>query len=133
MIILSIETSCDETAVSIIEAEGGLESPSFKVLGNALFSQIDIHKEYVAGLLVFWPDDAVDVVSAVGEACCVCALAFMLAIEAVLLFVEASQEWQFYAVPKVHACYAADAKSDYSCRYAYEEFAPEFKVEFVFS
>lgn len=46
MKILSIETSCDETAVSIIEAEGGLESPSFKVLGNALFSQIDIHKEY---------------------------------------------------------------------------------------
>jgi N6-L-threonylcarbamoyladenine synthase len=46
MIILSIETSCDETAVSIIEANGELESPSFKVLGNALFSQIDIHKEY---------------------------------------------------------------------------------------
>ena len=46
MKILSIETSCDETAVSIIEAEGKLESPSFKVLGNALFSQIDIHKEY---------------------------------------------------------------------------------------
>lgn len=46
MKILSVETSCDETAVSIIEAEGGLESPSFKVLGDALFSQIDIHKEY---------------------------------------------------------------------------------------
>jgi len=46
MIILSIETSCDETAISIIEAEGGIESPSFKVFGNALFSQIDIHKEY---------------------------------------------------------------------------------------
>ncbi len=46
MKILSIETSCDETAVSIVEAVGGLESPSFKVLGDALFSQIDIHKEY---------------------------------------------------------------------------------------
>jgi N6-L-threonylcarbamoyladenine synthase len=46
MKILSIETSCDETAVSIVEAERGLESPSFKVLGDALFSQIDIHKEY---------------------------------------------------------------------------------------
>lgn len=46
MKILSIETSCDETAISIIEAEGKLESPSFKILGNALFSQIDIHKEY---------------------------------------------------------------------------------------
>jgi N6-L-threonylcarbamoyladenine synthase len=46
MKILSIETSCDETAVSIVEATGGLASPTFVVLGNALFSQIDIHKEY---------------------------------------------------------------------------------------
>lgn len=46
MRILSIETSCDETAVSIVEAEGELPSPSFKILGNALFSQIAIHKEY---------------------------------------------------------------------------------------
>jgi N6-L-threonylcarbamoyladenine synthase len=46
MKILSIETSCDETAVSIVEANGGLESPSFRVLGNALFSQIEIHKEF---------------------------------------------------------------------------------------
>lgn len=46
MKILSIETSCDETAVSIVEANGGLESPTFNVLGNALYSQIAIHKEY---------------------------------------------------------------------------------------
>ncbi len=46
MKILSIETSCDETAVSIVEATGGLESPNFSVLGNALFSQIEIHKEF---------------------------------------------------------------------------------------
>ncbi len=46
MKILSIETSCDETAVSIVEASGGLESPLFKVLGDALFSQISIHREY---------------------------------------------------------------------------------------
>lgn len=46
MKILSIETSCDETAVSIVDAEGGLTSPHFKILGNALFSQIEIHKEY---------------------------------------------------------------------------------------
>jgi len=46
MIILSIETSCDETAVSIVEANGGLTEPYFDVLGNSLFSQIDIHKEY---------------------------------------------------------------------------------------
>ncbi len=46
MKILSIETSCDETAVSIVDANGGLESPTFSILGNALFSQIEIHKEY---------------------------------------------------------------------------------------
>ncbi|MBI4155907.1 MAG: tRNA (adenosine(37)-N6)-threonylcarbamoyltransferase complex transferase subunit TsaD [Candidatus Zambryskibacteria bacterium] len=46
MIILSIETSCDETAVSVVEAIGGLENPVFSVLGNALFSQIDIHEEF---------------------------------------------------------------------------------------
>lgn len=46
MKILSIETSCDETAVSIVEAKGGLKSPVFSILGNALFSQIEMHKEY---------------------------------------------------------------------------------------
>ncbi|TSC70655.1 MAG: O-sialoglycoprotein endopeptidase [Parcubacteria group bacterium Gr01-1014_46] len=46
MKILSIETSCDETAVSIVEATGGLESPTFSVLGNAIFSQIKTHTQY---------------------------------------------------------------------------------------
>jgi N6-L-threonylcarbamoyladenine synthase len=46
MNILSIETSCDETAVSIIEADGGTEKPHFNLLGNSLFSQIELHKEY---------------------------------------------------------------------------------------
>jgi len=46
MKILSIETSCDETAVSIIEASGNAESPSFVILGNALYSQISTHAEY---------------------------------------------------------------------------------------
>ena len=46
MKILSIETSCDETAVSIIEARGTLQNPSFKILGNALYSQISTHAEY---------------------------------------------------------------------------------------
>lgn len=46
MKILGIETSCDETALSIVEAEGGLEHPRFKLVGSALFSQVEIHKEY---------------------------------------------------------------------------------------
>src|SRR5690606_5062250 len=46
MRILSIETSCDETAVSLVEAKGDFPHATYEILGNALFSQIDIHKEY---------------------------------------------------------------------------------------
>jgi N6-L-threonylcarbamoyladenine synthase len=46
MRILAIETSCDETAVSIIETSGDFPNATYRVLGNALFSQIDIHREY---------------------------------------------------------------------------------------
>ncbi len=46
MNILSIETSCDETAISILKCSGDLENLEFKILGNSLMSQIDIHKEY---------------------------------------------------------------------------------------
>ena len=46
MKILAIETSCDETAIAIVEAEGDEKSARFTVLGNALISQIEIHKEY---------------------------------------------------------------------------------------
>ncbi len=43
MRVLAIETSCDETAISIVETEDG---KTLKVLGNKVLSQIDIHKEY---------------------------------------------------------------------------------------
>lgn len=46
MRILAIETSCDETAVAVLECAGTDASATFTVLGNALLSQIDIHKEY---------------------------------------------------------------------------------------
>ena len=46
MKILAIETSCDETAIAILEAEGDEKSARFRVLGNTLLSQIDTHKEY---------------------------------------------------------------------------------------
>lgn len=42
MIILGIETSCDETAVSIVEGKG----KQIKILSNIVSSQIDIHKKY---------------------------------------------------------------------------------------
>lgn len=46
MLILSIETSCDETAISILEATGDFPHATYDILGNALWSQIDIHREY---------------------------------------------------------------------------------------
>lgn len=46
MKILSIETSCDETGISIMEAKGGTKNASFKILANNVSSQIDIHIPY---------------------------------------------------------------------------------------
>ena len=46
MKLLAIETSCDETAVTLLEAEGDESSARFRILGNALLSQIDIHREF---------------------------------------------------------------------------------------
>ncbi len=46
MRILSIETSCDETAISIIEALGDFPDAKYEVLGDALFSQVDAHREF---------------------------------------------------------------------------------------
>ena len=46
MIILSIETSCDETGISILESKGGLKSASFKVLANNVSSQVNLHIPY---------------------------------------------------------------------------------------
>ncbi len=47
MRILAIETSCDETAVCIIEAQGDMNADfKFEILGNALYSQIAIHALY---------------------------------------------------------------------------------------
>lgn len=46
MKILAIETSCDETAVSIIKAYKKSNSSKFTILGNQLFSQAKIHAQY---------------------------------------------------------------------------------------
>ncbi len=46
MKILAIETSCDETAMAIVEAKGGLKSPTFKIIHNFVSSQIKIHRPY---------------------------------------------------------------------------------------
>jgi len=46
MKILSIETSCDDTGISILETKGGVKNPSFKILANNVASQIAIHSPY---------------------------------------------------------------------------------------
>lgn len=45
MKILGIETSCDDTGIAIIEADGK-NRPDFKVLSNIVSSQIEVHKKY---------------------------------------------------------------------------------------
>ncbi|HOM68463.1 MAG TPA: tRNA (adenosine(37)-N6)-threonylcarbamoyltransferase complex transferase subunit TsaD [Candidatus Paceibacterota bacterium] len=45
MEILAIETSCDETAISILEISGN-KNISFKVLSNIVSSQVKIHSKY---------------------------------------------------------------------------------------
>ena len=42
MKILAIESSCDETAVAILE----VQNEELNLLSNVVFSQIDIHKKY---------------------------------------------------------------------------------------
>src|SRR3989338_8768442 len=47
MIVLGIETSCDETALSIVDGTGELKNGfEIKVLGDKTLSQIELHKQY---------------------------------------------------------------------------------------
>ncbi|MBI2595068.1 MAG: tRNA (adenosine(37)-N6)-threonylcarbamoyltransferase complex transferase subunit TsaD [Candidatus Colwellbacteria bacterium] len=46
MKILAIETSCDETAMALVEAKGGLRNPQFRVLKNIVSSQVKIHRPF---------------------------------------------------------------------------------------
>jgi N6-L-threonylcarbamoyladenine synthase len=46
MRILSIETSCDETAVSIVNVDGAFPDATYEIAGNGLVSQADMHAEF---------------------------------------------------------------------------------------
>ena len=46
MRILAIETSCDETGIALLEADGGLRAPKFSVRTNLVASQIKIHRPF---------------------------------------------------------------------------------------
>ncbi len=46
MITLGIETSCDETALCLLETIGDGIDIEYRILGNIINSQIELHREY---------------------------------------------------------------------------------------
>src|SRR3989344_1444830 len=46
MKILAIETSCDETAVTLLNIEGTPAKPEIEIFGNTLLSQMHLHEKY---------------------------------------------------------------------------------------
>ena len=46
MKILSIETSCDETGVALLEASGTARVPRIRVIENLVTTQIPIHRPF---------------------------------------------------------------------------------------
>ena len=46
MLILSIETSCDETAISLVEATGEFPHATYDIHGNAPFAEAALHLSF---------------------------------------------------------------------------------------
>jgi len=46
MKILAIETSCDETALAVLDCNGGYKRPICKIISHVLYSQITEHRKY---------------------------------------------------------------------------------------
>lgn len=46
MRILGIETSCDETALAVVDADGGLRRPQFRIAVNGVASQAKLHAKF---------------------------------------------------------------------------------------
>src|SRR3989338_3165359 len=46
MLILGIETSCDDTCAAVLEASGGLARPRFRILSNIVSSQVKVHRRF---------------------------------------------------------------------------------------
>jgi N6-L-threonylcarbamoyladenine synthase len=44
--ILAIETSCDETAVAVLDCSGGIKNPTFNIRANVVSSQVAIHARW---------------------------------------------------------------------------------------
>lgn len=46
MLVLGIETSCDETAIAFLEVKSRLPRPTFRVLSNLISSQVKLHAKF---------------------------------------------------------------------------------------
>lgn len=46
MLILGIETSCDDTCAAVVEARGGKKHPRFRILSNIVSSQVKVHAPF---------------------------------------------------------------------------------------
>ena len=46
MKVISIETSCDETGISVVDIKENKDNYAFNIIANELNSQMDLHKEY---------------------------------------------------------------------------------------
>ncbi len=46
MLILGIETSCDDTALALLDATGDLKEPHFKKIASVISNQIKVHKKF---------------------------------------------------------------------------------------
>ncbi len=46
MKILAIETSCDETAIAVLQISGSKKDPCFSLLSNVVLSQIKVHAPF---------------------------------------------------------------------------------------
>jgi N6-L-threonylcarbamoyladenine synthase len=46
LVILGIESSCDETGVALYDSERGAQNPAAGLLAQALYSQISMHRDY---------------------------------------------------------------------------------------
>src|SRR5262245_43433383 len=46
MLVLGIETSCDETGIALYDAGPSLDRPGAGLLAHALYSQVSMHADY---------------------------------------------------------------------------------------
>lgn len=46
VVVLAIETSCDDTSIALVKCQGGVKNPRFEVLKSIVSSQIAVHRPF---------------------------------------------------------------------------------------